>query len=205
MGQPFFDDEEEGDYTEDEWATRFYYSVKGFIPDGIKVIPLFQYSRRFNKFQELVSGTQKEFLFYFELCQTCCLRELIEQYHSGSEVLEVKINTNTKNSDTRREFSQVTSSMHSIAIAKLLQQLKNGNRPKDVMSKGLLVFMRKVMYLFTLKASIGSIDMAGLNISRSKIQCQAHDVDSLPLDFLCAGIACLIKEDAEEDAEEDAD
>ena len=90
--------------------------------------------------------------------------------------------------------------MHSIAIAKLLQQLKNGNRPKDVMSKGLLVFMR-VMYQFTLKASIGSIDMAGLNISRSKIQCQAHDVDSLPLDFLCAGIACLIKEDAEEDAD----
>ena len=78
MGQPFFDDEEEG---EDEWATRFYYSVKDYIPDGITAIPLFQYSRRFNKFQELVSGTQKENFFYFELCQTCCLRELIEQYH----------------------------------------------------------------------------------------------------------------------------
>ena len=85
--------------------------------------------------------------------------------------------------------------MHSIAIAKLLQQLKNGNKPKDVMSKGLLVFMKKVMYLFTLKASVGSIGMAGLNIIRSKIQCQDRDVDSLPLDFVCAGIARLIEEE----------
>lgn len=70
--------------------------------------------------------------------------------HVGSEVLEVKTNTNTKNSNTRSEFSQVTSSMCSIAIAKLLQQLKNGNnKPRDVMSKGLLVFMKKVMYLRT--------------------------------------------------------
>ena len=51
MGQPFFTDEEEGDYTKDEWVTRPYYSIKDHIPDGINVIPSFQYSRRFNKFQ----------------------------------------------------------------------------------------------------------------------------------------------------------
>ena len=199
MGQPFFTDEEEGDYTEDEWVTCLYYSIKDHIPDGINVIPSFQYSRRFNKFQELVSGTQKEKNFLFRAVPDLLFertgRAVASSLHVGSEVLEVKTNTNTKNSDTRSEFSQVTSSMHSIAIAKLLQQLKNGNKPKDVMRKGLLVFMKKVMYLFTLKASVGSIGMAGLNISRSKIQCQDRDVDSLPLDFVCAGIARLIEEE----------
>ena len=106
--------------------------------------------------------------------------------HIGNEM--------TNPSDYRTDFSQVACSMHSVAIAKILCDLKKGITPKNVMCKGLLLFMKKVMLLYTLKATIGGINIAGLNISRSKLQCEDSDVDSLPPDFICAGISHLIED-----------
>ena len=51
--------------------------------------------------------------------------------------------------------------------------------------------MKRAMYLFTLKASLGSITVAGMNISYSKLQCHDCDIDLLPLNFVCAGMSLL--------------
>jgi len=55
--------------------------------------------------------------------------------------------------------------------------------------------MMKSMHLFTLKASIGNVDVAGMYITRHKIMCEDNDIDQLPLDFVCSGISYLLQDD----------
>ena len=137
MGKPF-EDGLEGDYTEDEWAERLYYCVKGNTPFGVEVVPAYQYTRNFNKFQQIVSDIKKDEFFFFrgvpDLLFSRNSHAIPSSFYIGNELLEVKTKPNTNKTDTETEFAQVASSMYTIAVAKMLRQLRNGTTPEKVTS-----------------------------------------------------------------------
>ena len=196
MGQPLAEDE---DYNEDEWVERLYHSIKGCLPGEIEVVPSFQYSRNFTKFQNLITGIKNDQWFLFRAVPDIMFKRtdttVPSALHISNEFLEVKKAKASVNSNTETEFSQVMSSMYSVAVAMALRQLAKGNTVKNIKSKGLLVCMMKSMHLFTLKASIGNVDVAGMYITRHKIMCEDNDIDQLPLDFVCSGISYLLQDD----------
>ena len=176
MGQPF-SMRSDGEYVEDEWVFRLYFCIKDKLPDNIKVTPSLQYGKKFNKFQELISGQHYDKFYVFRAVPDLLFQRspsASSSVHIGSEVagnemVEVKSNTTTNTSDTRSEFAQVTATLHSIAIAKILQQLKDNKKPREIVSKGLLIFMRKAMFLMTLKASVANVGVAGLNVTCKEV------------------------------------
>lgn len=66
MGQAFSEDDEV-EYSEDKWIVRLCYNIKDHLPDGIEVVPSFQYCQNFSKFQEIISSTPKNGFYFFEL------------------------------------------------------------------------------------------------------------------------------------------
>ena len=84
-----------------------------------------------------------------------------------------------------------TATLHSIAIAKILHQLTGNKKPREIVSKGLLIFLRKVMFLMTLKASVGNVGLAALNVTCRKMDCSQYDTyPYIPLDAaaVCSGV-----------------
>ena len=55
-GRPFVSD---ADYIEDVWVTQLYYCVKDNMrSQNLQLLPSFQYSRNFGKFQQLISDQE---------------------------------------------------------------------------------------------------------------------------------------------------
>lgn len=77
--------------------------------------------------------------FYFKLYQISCSHSdmVPSSLHIGNELLEVKKSRQTLTVTCNPSLHK----QYTVAVAKVLDQLKKGNRPKNVTSKGLFYLL----------------------------------------------------------------
>ena len=201
MGPPFASD---ADYIEDVWVTRLYYCLKDNMgSQNLQLLPSFQYSRNFGKFQQLISDQEQDKFYLFRAVPDFIIlrnngEDIPPTVHVipevvtevAPDVVEVKTHPATNSTDSRNELSQVAASLHSVAIAKILCDLKDGKNPNEIKGKGLLIVMRRNILSFELKASILNVDFAGLNITWKQVK-RDDTEEGLPLKMVCAAIYSL--------------
>jgi len=189
LGRAFDHDQ----YKEPDWAARLYYSLEDRLPINIVVHPTYAFANNFGALQNVFSCSSTHTMYHFRAVPDLMAANTAMYIFDETDLLEVKNGGKLCTSRTSKApdaFAEVVGGLHFLAVAKIINALKNKKSVTRVCCKGLLLNRTTNMFLFTLTANVSELTCAELNVEYSKLSSNCSS--ELTLGLICAGISKLI-------------
>ena len=188
-------------YKELEWAARLYYSMEDKLPINVVVHPSYTFSNNFGALQNVFSCSSTHTIYHFRAVPDLTFikkgmvvtADTAMYVYDETDLVEVKNGgrlCTSRTSEAPDAFAEVVGGLHFLAVAKIINALKNKESVDKVCCKGLLLNRTTNMFLFTLTANVSELTCAELNVGYNKLNSNCSS--ELTLGIVCTGISKLI-------------